>query len=65
MIVKNLERVQRCVVQLEAILETDNLDYYDRQYMLQAVASLSEICERHAIAKELGVDDSTSIEADA
>lgn len=57
MIVKNLERIQRMVVQLEAILETDRLDYYDKQYLTQSIVTLKAVCERHGIAKELGVDE--------
>lgn len=57
MIVKNLETVQRTVFRLEAILETDkNLDYYDRQYLTQSIVTLKSVCERHAIAQELGVE---------
>lgn len=60
MIVKNLETIERAVFRLEAIIETDRLDDYDRSYLLQAIAILSAVCERHAIARELGVDDTNT-----
>jgi hypothetical protein len=53
--VKNRERIERMVISLEAILETDKLDFHDREYLTGAVVKLSSVCQRYSIAEELKV----------
>lgn len=59
MIVKNLERIQRMIVQLEAILETDShLDAANSHRIKNALFWLKEIDERFVVER----DDTDTIE---
>lgn len=47
MIVKNLERIGRIVVQLDAFLETEKLDYEDYCALRESTTLLKTVLYRH------------------
>lgn len=61
MIIKDLETIQHIVFRLEAIVETRDLDRYDKLYIVQAIASLQSVCTRH----ELDADDTDTVQKDS